>query len=363
MPHANFILSTCGTSLLTNQAPAEIQRINRHSNAKSIDDISAGDKEWLLSLVSQAKQKLQEADLKTVAKMSAELNGLIRFYGGTITRNHDHHLMLCTDTWMGETVAELEGEWLRQYSDIVEVKRQRDLQTAMVDSFQLALSDLVKWSEETLLAYREREYRIVFNLTAGFKPVQGFLQTLAMFYADEVVYIFQEADTLMRIPRLPIELMALDAVRDHLNVFRRLDLGLKIANTAGVPETMLMSIGGQVTLSPWGSLVWEQTRKRIYREKLWPSPSDKISWGEKFESSLKGLLPERLWMINEKVDDLARYLEKGQSLRSLDFKELKSPSLGSTHEIDAWSDQDAKRIYGHYDTGTFVLDKLDKPLH
>ena len=35
----------------------------------------------------------------------------------------------------------------------------------------------------------------------------------------------------------------------------------------------------------------------------------------------------------------------------------------SIHEIDAWSDQDAKRIYRHFEADTFVLDNLGEALH
>lgn len=366
MPHANFILSTTGTALLTNQASTfeERQKINRCSNLKDCSGMLAEERTWLEGLIKQARQLLSTADLMTVARMSAELNGLIKFYGGYMKRNRDEHILLCTDTWVGKQVAELEAEWLRQFCGKVEVQPQKDLQTAELDTFQLALSDLVKWSDEVLPGYSKNGYHVVFNLTAGFKSVQGFLQTLAMFYADEVVYVFQEADSLMRIPRLPIKLAADDTVRDFLNVFRRLDRGLEVEDTSGVPETMLMRIGGQTALSPWGSLVWEQTRKKIYCEKLWPPPSSRTQYGKDFEDSLRSLPKERLGMVNAKIDALVQYLEKGLNPPSLDFKELRgNPRGASTHEMDAWSDQDAKRIFGHFENDTFVLEQLGKALH
>lgn len=365
--HAHFILSTCGTALLTNQVggPDERKRINQYSNTRNFEGITdQADRAWLSGLVDRVRRMLQEEDLSQVARMSAELNGLIKFYGGSILQNHDHHVLLCTDTWMGEVVATMEAEWLNRFCADVEVKKQTDLQTAEMKPFQLALSDLVRWSQETLPRYRENRYRIVFNLTGGFKSVQGFLQTLAMFYADEVVYIFQEADSLMRIPRLPIELKAKETVRQHLHCFRRLAYGLKVESAVEVPETFLMRVGGEVTLSPWGSLVWEQTKKQIYEEQLWDTPSDKLRFGRNFAGSIAVLQPDRLRMVNEKLDVLARFLETGIHVKSLDIKELKgNPCPPSTHEIDAWSDQDAKRIYGHFEANVFVLDKLDEALH
>ncbi len=34
----------------------------------------------------------------------------------------------------------------------------------------------------------------------------------------------------------------------------------------------------------------------------------------------------------------------------------------STNEMDAWSDRDAKRIYGHFEEDVFVIDRLYKKL-
>ncbi|NET50692.1 MAG: hypothetical protein F6K09_18785 [Merismopedia sp. SIO2A8] len=68
---------------------------------------------------------------------------------------------------------------------------------------------------------------------------------------------------------------------------------------------------------------------------------------------------DRLRRINRRVADIARYLETGQHLSSLDFKELKAdPCPPSTHEIDAWADLDAKRLFGHYHDGVFILERL-----
>jgi hypothetical protein len=193
--------------------------------------------------------------------------------------------------------------------------------------------------------------------------VQGFLQTLAMFYADEAIYVFESGSALLRIPRLPVVLKADEEVRQHLAVFRRLGKNLASAAVSGVPETLLMQCGGEVALSPWGSLVWERTRKEIYREQLWPAPSAKLVYGAGFETSLHRLPPDRLQQINERVDDLVAYLETHQDQRSLRFHELKgNPTPPSTHEVYAWSDQDARRIYGQFDGDTFVLDRLGKHL-
>ena len=77
------------------------------------------------------------------------------------------------------------------------------------------------------------------------------------------------------------------------------------------------------------------------------------------------LAADRLELINNRIDQLNKHLaDNHYNPPSLDFKQLKGKSMApSTHEIDAWSDQDAKRIFGHFEGRIFVLDKLDKGLH
>lgn len=241
--------------------------------------------------------------------------------------------------------------------------------------FQAALSDLVQWCESEIGGYR-KSHHVVFNLTGGFKSIQGFLQTLAQFYADETVYIFETGTELLRLPRLPLKMAADDTVRRYLAAFRRLALGLSTddAFLEGIPETLLMRIDGQVCLSPWGDLVWAQTRKELYaREVFSPAKvTQLLSFGKDFQKSVTGLEAGRMLMVNERIDDLIRYLEEKGGGRaaphnpsSLDFKKLTgNPCPPSTHECDAWADQDAKRLFGHFDEqGRFVLDCIGKALH
>ncbi len=364
----NFVLSPCGTRLLTNGAsPEERELLNHYSNAKRKED-TGSDAEMLQQILEHRKQNLSKADLNSVGKLSAELNAIVKMYGGNLSDGlRDHHVLLCTDIWLGGEAAEMAGEWMRSKRLNVEVRPQRDLQTADVASFQMALAEIVQWCEETLPLWHQTNYHIVFNLTGGFKSVQGFLQTLAMFYADESVYVFESSDALLRIPRLPIQISAEAMLDKFVTTFRRLAMELKVteADVEGIPETMLMILDSKSSLSPWGEIVWRRSQKSLYEKVLHPSPSDKIVYGMGFPKSLAGLSGNRIREVNQKIDDLAKCLEQGDCLKSLDLKELKgNPKPGSTHELDAWSDQDAKRIFGHYDEqNRFVLDSLDKALH
>ncbi|NJK39900.1 MAG: putative CRISPR-associated protein [Oscillatoriales cyanobacterium RM2_1_1] len=368
MPKPLYVLSPCGTSLLTNGANDEQRKlVVKYANTKSLEEISEKDRKTLQDRTEIVGSNLEKADNSSAARMSAELNGIIKLCEGSFNHRQDYHLLLCTDTWLGETTANLVESWLKKQQLSVEVKRQSDLRTEDINSFQLALSDLVQWCEQIIPGYRRNGYHVVFNLTGGFKSVQGFLQTLATFYADETIYIFETATDLLRIPRLPVEMAAESTVEKNLETFRRLSLYLSISNIADVPETLLIKVDEKVGFSPWGELVWAESKKKVYCKQLYSPPTDKLKYGSSFEKSIKGLPPDRLVQVNEKIDQLTKYLETNNNqynLSSLDFKELKgNPCPPSTHEIDAWSDQDAKRIFGHYAGDKFILDKLDKGLH
>jgi putative CRISPR-associated protein (TIGR02619 family) len=346
----------------------ERRLIGLYANARQPEDVPTADAEILLALVIRVEEQLQESTPAEAMRRSAELNGLLRLYpDGLGTRSpQDYHLLLCTDTWLGSETARLIADWLRARDIRVEVKRQKDLQTASLEPFQLALAELVQWCEETLPGYRQSRYHVVFNLTGGFKSVQGFLQTLAMFYADETIYVFESGKELLRIPRLPVVMNEAQTVEQHLETFRRLALSLPITTVAGIPETFLMRVGEEVTLSPWGQIVWGRTASELYETRVFAPPSARLQFGPRFEKSVDRLAPNRRREVNRRIDMLCRVLESGTAynLQSLDFKELQgNPLPPSTHECDAWSDEDARRLYGHYEKGVYVLDGLGSALH
>ena len=110
-----------------------------------------------------------------------------------------------------------------------------------------------------------------------------------------------------------------------------------------------------------------KSQKNVYSGKILESPTAKIKFGNKFPDSCKNLDKDRIKQINEQIDKLAKFAEakdkKANNPNSLDLKEIKGQNINhSTHEFDAWSDKDAKRIYCHYEGDTIVLDKLGKHL-
>ncbi len=359
----HFFLSPCGTSTLTNLAtPDERKLVSRYANASHPSQVPDVDQNQLQELINRAQGELTTANHERAGELSAELKSLIQYCNHEFD-SADQHALLCTDTWLGEATGKLIESWLRKQGTNVQILRHKDLQTHDPDAFQLSLAELVSWCAETIDGYRHARYRIVFNLTGGFKSVQGFLQTLAMFYADETIYIFERSETLLHIPRLPVKLDAISSIQDHLEVFRRLSQKLPVKPVSNLPETLIRFMDDQPWLSEWGTLVWEQSKPVIYSEKLLPPISSSIRFGPNFSKTVDKISSDRLIILNTRLDQLANYVETGHNPPSLDFKALKgNPVPGSTHEFDAWADLDAKRVYCHYENDVLVLDSLAKKL-
>lgn len=360
----NLIISTCGTSLLTNKAPEGMPKLLiKHANLKNMVDCPLDERVLIENHLRQRTQDVLRASDTDLAKLSAEMNAILKFYNSKPSP-HDMHILIHTDTWLGRETGNLLREILTQRGFSVDTPTIQDLRTQDIDSFQLALSELVKWVSETLPAYQQQQYKVIFNLTGGFKSIQGFMQALAMLYADETIYIFESNNDLLRLPRLPVRLDGEQVVRDHLSVLRPLALDLPYSRAAidALPETLVLRLDEERSLSPWGELLWQQYKATIYREGFHPAPTDNIQFTETFQRSIAGLSPDRYERLNQQIDKLAQYLHANRlnNPKSLDVKALHVPRHGGcTHEFDAWHDQNAKRIFGWLKGDTFICEILE----
>jgi len=348
-----LLVSTCGTSLLTNGAN-EDDRAWLTMIANDTEVAAAR----LTPIVEKRRQSLKAADIPTQRKMSAELNGI----GAVLDRYKPKqlfHLLVHTDTALGRETAHLVQEALGNQTSLVSAG---GLRTNDLASFRAALADLTKQLDDLVRSYREQGWFVVFNLTGGFKSLNGYLQTLAMISADRCVFLFEGAPELMEIPRLPVHLAELEELREHAPLFRRLVVGYPVRadEAKDVPDSLLMEVDGQVTTSVLGDVAWARCRNTLFIEKLQLPLSNKVRVADVVQKSFVGLEPAQKVQVNEALDEFSAYLDGCRPLlKSRTFKKLQGdPVTGSTHELYAWSDGATGRLFGHYDDGTFVFDRL-----
>lgn len=112
MEKRKVILSTVGTSLLTNQV-AEEQRKEffNMSNLKEKDysDVLIKSIEEIKIILNDKLQKATELDAR---KLSAELNGILGIYGSFPKASQDVHILITTDTYQGMVTAKIIEDYI-----------------------------------------------------------------------------------------------------------------------------------------------------------------------------------------------------------------------------------------------------------
>jgi putative CRISPR-associated protein (TIGR02619 family) len=317
-----FVLSTIGTSILTNlinrRNPAEggWYGIMRDSANLKEDALSAEAQAVIDTLTDRALEELLKNDVRNNRRISAEFNGIYGIYGGQLPQNSpDVHYLICTDTAQGRATGQLVRDVLQDGGLRVETFIPPRLSTQDPESFTTGTKELIRWCEETIPAYRESGYQVIFNLVGGFKSLQGYMNTIGMFYADEVIYIFEaETSDLIKIPRLPIQIDT-TVIREHLIEFALMDAGklYPIEEVADLPETLLERVEENsktyVGTSAWGQLIWNRTKKDLLAAELltFPRleymPSFRDDFNGHTDASERVRLQEKLAEVSVLLDD------------------------------------------------------------
>ena len=316
-----FVLSTIGTSILTNQIrnedPSEWRSLLRDSANHKMDDLDPEAKAVIDTLADRALDKLLEDDTQINRRISAELNGIYGIYNGRLPQNSpDQHHLICTDTAQGQKTGELIRDFLADQGFNVYIVTPEGLSTKDTAAFTTGIKALIQWLEENVPWQRDSSYRVIFNLVGGFKSLQGYMNTFGAFYADEVIYIFeaQTAD-LIRIPRLPIQIDTA-VIQKHRTEFALMAAGKVYPRRElrDIPETLLefLEEGDDETdtgLSAWGTLIWNRTKADVLAEALLPFP--RLEYTRAFRDDFnRENAPKTLLKLQETLAKVAYTLEK-----------------------------------------------------
>lgn len=288
----NMILSTIGTSLLTHKVnDQERFFLNKYANF-SYEDIPKADLSALTQFIDRAKNRLNNQDLNEIQKLSAELNGILSYYQNDLSnKRNDYHLLIATDTYEGKETALLVKEFLDRYNMLVEVKVIKGLKTDNTQSFTDGVKKLIAYLFENIEGYDE----VVFNLTGGFKAIQAYLNTVGMFLANKLIYLF-ETGKLINIPALPLKFDNYELMERYASFFAMLDKQRNLDKNK-FPNTLWDNISEIyydevqideqeiVSLSAWGMLMWEKQKDTIYAENLINFPQ--IEYSQIFKSNFQ----------------------------------------------------------------------------
>lgn len=121
-----------------------------------------------------------------------------------------------------------------------------------------------------------------------------------------------------------------------------------------------MEIDGEVETSVFGDVAWSRHCRALFADELFTPLSKKVRISAGVQDAFDGLEAAQRVQVNEALDEFSAYLDdKRELLKSRTFKKLKgNPVPGSTHELYAWSEGAAGRLFGHFDReGGFVFDQ------
>jgi putative CRISPR-associated protein (TIGR02619 family) len=315
------VISSIGTSLLTQQInrdnmdekdwykllrdTANLTRQNTPKNVINIVNI----------LEERAIDKLTSSNIKNIRRASAELNGIYGLYQEDLTQaKTDFHWLICTDTLQGETTGKIVEIFLQKQSINVECYKPQYLSTADTESFTQGIDDLLTKLEEMTQGYDH----VCFNLVGGFKSLQGYLNTIGMFYADEIIYIFEgENSDLITIPRLPIKVDS-SIIEPYKVQFVIMSLGyqLPLNQLTNIPESLLTIVEGEATLSNWGKLTWNKCKKEFLNANLLTFPY--LHYEKSFLTDYQNQKnPQERIKLQETLAKVSYLLSKNQGDRSL----------------------------------------------
>ncbi|MDT9295471.1 MAG: CRISPR-associated protein [Arthrospira platensis PCC 7345] len=274
-----FVLSTVGTSLLTNQidrsneAEKNWYALLRDSANVQRDNLNPEILQIIETLSDRATAILQSSTVPGIRRASAELNGIYGIYDGNLSdARMDSHWLISTDTAQGIQTSEVVKSFLESQGIFAQIYTPDKLSTADTEEFGNGIDSILEWLENTIPGHKEAQDRICFNLVGGFKSLQAYLNTIGMFYADEIVYIFESPQSeLIKIPRLPLQFdtSGIDPMQ-----FALMSAGawIKLSEINDSREALLYQVEDEVTLSNWGRLIWNQSKSELLSQDLLSFP-------------------------------------------------------------------------------------------
>ncbi|MGN7614208.1 putative CRISPR-associated protein, partial [Magnetococcales bacterium HHB-1] len=143
----------------------------------------------------------------------------------------------------------------------------------------------------------------------------------------------------------------------YLTSFRRANANLPL-----MEEKLPDRLFGKNGLTFFGELLWDHNWRDRYGEQLLEPISKSLSFSDAFRDQAATLERDRLFLLNERLDQLATHLESDGKLSNpaLGFRKLEETSQAdiTTHVCHAWIDNKIWRLEGHFENDRFLVDKL-----
>lgn len=375
------IFHTIGASLLTNYLHKAGNSELKSLLNKKVTELSISEKSQLDNYLQQIEKDILSQDANTLMKYSAETNAIVKYWEYRKNKNkmpdYAMHYLLVTDTYIGSEIGKILKSAIKHNPNLgagisdAEVIAIKNLNTDSIDNFRKGLAQLTK--EVLKLINEEGNAREIFtfNLSGGFKGVLAYLNTIANLYAEETIYIFENARELLVIPSFPIERLSptnMQIIQEHFMVLRKVNMNMRVnpSQLNKLDNFYIEKCGDVIDFTDYGRMIFNEYQQTAYQQQLFAPISNNVEFGKQFVGSTKHLSKEELQRLNQQLDLLAAYHELGANLNKLDYKKLagKNTRLGInvSYEFDAFGGSDSRRCYCNQKEGKIIVEVLDKHL-
>ena len=310
-----LVISTVGTSLLTNQIDREFEdnwavRLRETANYSS-DEIEKHheDVSDIITILKERAEEKLKGEVEEIREASAELNGIYALYKEQLNQGtQDIHWLIASDTAQDQVTAKMLEVFLRQQSLTANVFKPKNFSARSTEAFTNGIDELLEWIDDIVPGYRDSGYQICFNLVGGFKAIQGFANTIGMFYANEIIYLFEGSRNIITIPRLPIKIDT-SVIKPVQFALMAAGAWVALSELKDVPETLIFKVDETATLTTWGRLIWNRSKEDLLSEdllqfpKLKCEPSFRKDYDNITEKNERVKLQETLAQVSYKLQE------------------------------------------------------------
>ncbi|WP_226579786.1 hypothetical protein [Microseira wollei] len=269
-----LVITPIGTSLLTNQIDISFEYdwlmlLWETTNLKNIEleDRHPDVADIIHTLKERAIQKLNDGNILDVRRASTEIGAIYALYQGNLEQGkQDVHFLIASDTAISTVIANIIQDFLVGRGLNVQIYQPTGFSTASSEAFNHGADDLLLWLDNLAPSYRESGYRISFNLVASSRALQGYMDTIGMLYADEMIYILEGANpTLINIPKIP---MKFDISIINPMKFALMEAGyIDLSNARDIPKQFIFVLDNEVILSNLGT-IWKSCKNELLSRDL-----------------------------------------------------------------------------------------------
>lgn len=247
---------------------------------------------------------------QNVTQICAEIKSLLK--SKERLKDKFHIYLLCSDTILSKLAGEIIRANLEQITefedDDISLRVIKKLQIWDLSDFKKGMSNLISEIYEIARGYWKD---VIINITGGYKATVPFLTILAQINQCSIYYIFEDTDSLIEIPNMPLtmEWLNYDELLRHMETFERLHKGIY-----GREDYEDLKRKDAEFLEKYGFLVWSDNEELAEL-----NPIGEIIYNKCKEKYLIVLVHKEEW---EKIDG-------NEKLRNIVFNQFSDDQLRS----------------------------------